>query len=404
MKKIIMIRVIAFFLLTAVTVGTFVPVVIKNKNIAKSVEETTKVTTTKEQTTIEETTTEAGDAEPAGGSGGGSSTETAATYTVQKYTGGALPYLDWETAKALDPNYFANSVFIGDSVSLKLQMYGGLPGATYLCYGNFGSTNALRGVVKANVWDSVGNKRRVYIMLGMNDLNAVGVSGAVSNMQQLCSKIQAANPNSLIYVQSMTPITKAKNGTNGRTLNNDNIRYYNQCLSNMAASNGWYFVDVASVMYTDEGNLKDEYCGDPGSMGLHFSAAGCGAWCWYLMYHCYDPAWNVYTLTVNCIDRDTKTVLKTVTGDKYAAGATGTIFAPEVLDYTPEQPALNYTFAHADLTIDAYYKKNPPPTTENSTTTTTTTEASTTAATTAASNTDPTESTSATEPQTLPGN
>lgn len=364
MKNALAIRLVALVALASITLGTFIPVSKIPNQPVKLPEETTKAVQKEETTTApEEESEEAGDGTHTGGGGATTAETTKATYTVSKYTGGALPYLDWATVQNLDPNYFANSVFIGDSVSLKLQMYGGLPGATYLCYGSFGSTNALRGIIKANIWNCINGKRRVYIMLGMNDLNVAGIGGAVSNMQQLCSKIESANPGVLIYIQSMTPITKAKNGTNGRILNNDNIRIYNQSLSSMAAANGWYFVDVASVMYTDDGYLKDEYCSDNSAsgMGLHFTSAGCGAWCWYLMYHCYDPAWQVYTLTINCIDRSTGGVLKTVSGEKHAAGDSATIFSPEIPGYTPEQASLTYTFGHGDFTIDAYYKKNPPP-------------------------------------------
>ena len=54
----------------------------------------------------------------------------------------------------------------------------------------------------------------------------------------------------------------------------------------LAQRRGWYFVDVASVMYTEDGNsLIPEYCSDPDDMGLHFTEAGCEAWVDYLYTH-----------------------------------------------------------------------------------------------------------------------
>ena len=278
---------------------------------------------------------------------------------VTKYTGGALPSFSWEQAQKLSPNYFGESVFIGDSVSLRLKMYGGLPGATYLCYGSFGSCNALSGTIKANIWNCINGKKRVYIMLGMNDLNRAGVSGSVANMRQLCSKIVAANPGVLIYIQSMTPIIKAKDGTNGKILNNNNIRAYNQQLSSMARANGWYFVDVASVMYNDEGYLKDEYCGDPNGMGLHFTSAGCATWCWYLKNHCYDPNWSVRTATVKYVMKDGSKAPATQKAEKLRAGDSYSIASPMVKGYTPDKSVVKGTIGTEDIETVVTYTKDP---------------------------------------------
>ncbi len=35
----------------------------------------------------------------------------------------------------------------------------------------------------------------------------------------------------------------------------------------MCEQNGYIYLDVASVMKDDEGNLKREYCSDPDNMG-----------------------------------------------------------------------------------------------------------------------------------------
>ena len=211
-----------------------------------------------------------------------------------KPVGGEIGYLAWDKAQELNPDYFAETVFIGDSVSLKFKMYGGLPGASYLCYGSFGTVNALAGVIKENIWDDIGDNKRVYIMLGMNDLNPAGIDGAVANMKELCNRILDKNPDVLIYIQSMTPITKAHDGINGR-LGKKYINEYNEKLLELAKENNWYYLDVASVLTTEDGYLKDEYCGDNGAegMGLHLSNPGCAVWCDYLKNHCMDPSWDI---------------------------------------------------------------------------------------------------------------
>ena len=362
-------RIIALIALAAITIGIFVPVMKHSKDKKPEVTTTTKATTEKVEKTTEEATEEEETAAQGGGGGnGGAKSETKAETTAPKpaskviYTGGALPYCDY-----VDNSYFNEAVFIGDSVSLKLRYYvsnGSLGSANMsFCVGNFGSTNALRGNIISNIWDQVAatGRKRVYIMLGMNDLNAVGVDGAVNNMRTLCYKIQNAfaarnGYNPLIYIQSMTPINQKKNGTNGKVLNNANIAIYNQRLSGMAAANGWYFVDVASVMYNDAGFLRDDFCGDPNAMGLHFSAAGCAQWVWYLHTHAYDPSWAVYPLTIR-YHKDG--VVFNTYSQKYKAGDTFNIPSPTVNGYTVDKATISGTFAHAGQEFDVYYTAKP---------------------------------------------
>lgn len=364
-------KIIAIVALVAVTLGVFIPVMIHSKSKGPDTTTTTKPTTTaKQEKATEEATDEEETAKTGGGGGGGAATGTAKKEEVTErktsnvvYTGGALPYCDY-----VDNSYFNEAVFIGDSVSLKLRYYvsnGSLGSANMsFCVGNFGSVNALRGNIVSNIWDQVAatGRKRVYIMLGMNDLNVVGVDGAVNNMRTLCYKIQSAfqarnGYNPLIYIQSMTPINAKKNGTNGKVLNNANIKIYNQRLSGMAAANGWYFVDVASVMYNDEGFLRDDFCGDPNGMGLHFSAAGCAQWVWYLHTHAYDPSWAVRKATVKYIMSDGSNPPAAQTADKLKAGDSYSITSPTVRGYKPDKAVVTGNVGTTDAEITVTYTK-----------------------------------------------
>ena len=368
-------RIIAIVALVAITIGVFIPVLTHSKNNKQEVPTTAakSTTTTKQEKATKETTTEDETAPQTNGNKGdkteATKNESKAENTTAKpaskviYTGGALPYCDY-----VDNSYFNDAVFVGDSVSLKLRYYvsnGSLGSANMsFCVGNFGSTNALRSNIISNIWDQIAatGRKRVYIMLGMNDLNAVGVDGAVSNMRTLCYKIQNAfaarnGYNPLIYIQSMTPITQNKNGTNGRILNNANIAIYNQRLSSMAASNGWYFVDVASVMYNDAGFLKDEYCGDPNGMGLHFSSSGCAQWVWYLHTHAYDPSWAVRKATVKYVMSDGSKAPAAQTVDKLKAGQSYSITSPTVRGYKPSKAVVTGNVGTTDAEITVTYTK-----------------------------------------------
>lgn len=133
----------------------------------------------------------------------------------------------------------------------------------------------------ADAIEAMGAKK-VFIMLGMNDIAVYGNDGAVKNMETVLAQIKEKNPDTTIYVQSMTPIVgTAQTGS----LTNENLNIYNTGLQAMCEQNGYIYLDVASVMKDDEGNLKREYCSDPDNMGVHFTDEGYKVWIDYLRTH-----------------------------------------------------------------------------------------------------------------------
>lgn len=207
------------------------------------------------------------------------------------------------SSTGVDFSYFNDAVFVGDSVSLKLQYYvqkqrqtdpGFMGSAQFLCSGSLGSGNALWDVSSESVHPSYqGEKmkiedavakmgaKKVYIMLGMNDVAVYGADGAVSNMSKLLSNIKTMSPNVSIYVQSATPRIAGKTGS----LNNEVLAEYDTKLAAMCEQNGYYFIDVASVMRDENGNLPASYCSDPDGLGLHFTDEACKVWIDYLCTH-----------------------------------------------------------------------------------------------------------------------
>ena len=123
--------------------------------------------------------------------------------------------------------------------------------------------------------------RKVYIMLGMNDVAYYGLEQSVTNMNELIGLILERSPGADIFVQSVTPrLASITTNPTNRALFEYNLAMYKSCVEN-----GWYFVDVASVMRDENGNLIEAYCSDPESMGMHFTDAGCAVWIEYLETH-----------------------------------------------------------------------------------------------------------------------
>lgn len=203
---------------------------------------------------------------------------------------------------AVSASYFDDAVFVGDSISLKLSYYEAsadkLGAAQFLTSGSLGSGNALWDVSDKSVHPSYqGSKMRLedsvpltgakklYIMLGMNDIAVYGVDGAVGNMKTLIGKILEKVPDMKVYIQSMTPTTDTSNITSSGGINRTSIQRYNEALAAACQSNGWHFVNVAEVMYDSNGYLIRSYCSDPDGMGIHFTETGCRAWIDYLYTH-----------------------------------------------------------------------------------------------------------------------
>lgn len=201
-------------------------------------------------------------------------------------------------AETVGTEFYDDAVFIGDSVSLRLYYYcqghsGALGKAQFLTSGNLGSGNALDKITEDSVHpvyqgekmlieDGVkaSGAKKVFIMLGMNDIGLYGIEDSVKNMQTLIDRILEKSPDAEIYLQSMTPMLES---TQLKNLNNENIEKYNAELKKLAEEKGYHFADVASVMKDENGNLIPEYCSDPEDMGIHFTDAGAEAWIDYLL-------------------------------------------------------------------------------------------------------------------------
>ena len=196
-----------------------------------------------------------------------------------------------------DWTWFDDAVMIGDSVSLKLknfvvQQRNIFPeyfgGGQFLASGSLGSANALWEVDDKSVHPSFqGEKMRleesipltgakkVYMMLGINDIVIYGIDGAVENYGKLLDSIQAAVPEVEFYIQSSTPICE---GAEVGELNNVNLELYNEKLKSMCEEREIHFVDVAAVLRGEDGYLPRDYCSDPDGMGIHLTDVACELW------------------------------------------------------------------------------------------------------------------------------
>lgn len=202
-------------------------------------------------------------------------------------------------------DWFNDAVFVGDSVTLKLSYYaenGSLGNAAFLCAGSLGWNNALWELnrsgnvhpvmygTKYTVDEGVkaSGKNKVFIMLGMNDIGLYGVDGAIDGMKKLTERILDKTPDATLYFQSVTPMVE---GNTLGSLTNESIAEFDKQLRAVCKEKGYKYLNVASAVSDENGNLIYDYCGDPptednpDAMGLHFTDTGCQKWVDYLCTH-----------------------------------------------------------------------------------------------------------------------
>lgn len=197
--------------------------------------------------------------------------------------------------------WFGNSVMVGDSIMVGFKKYSAkypdsLAGhLKYLCIGSYSMFNALQPVEGDNVHPSYQGVTckvedglatigadRVFIMLGMNDLNISGLDDAVARYEEEVGYIIEKNPNIDINVMSMT-YTLA--GIDKGHLNNTDIKTYNSMLKDMCDRKGWHYLDMATPLSDGNGNLPEQYCSDG---ELHQTNAAYDVWCNVMIQYARD--------------------------------------------------------------------------------------------------------------------
>ncbi len=200
----------------------------------------------------------------------------------------------------VDPSWFDDAVFIGDSITEALRMYAQstleLGNAKFLSSSSLSAVNALWSVSDESVHPKIGDTKmrledavpltgakKVYIMLGMNSI-AFGIDLSLEDLQILVGLIKEKTPDAVILIESVTPMVPTSDIMNDY-LNNYRIAEYNLRLQECCEENGWYFINVYEVMQDGYGNLNYDYCSDPYAMGIHMTNAGVRVWIDYLLTH-----------------------------------------------------------------------------------------------------------------------
>ena len=190
-------------------------------------------------------------------------------------------------SEAVGDDYFADAAFIGDSRTQGLRLYSGLKDTNWLC--SVGLTVETAATEKFSVADGkytaldalgVLKPAKVYIMLGLNELGWKSADIFIEKYAAIIDAALAADPDCLVYVQSILPVSAAKDA-GGTWCNNANVNARNERLKELAEEKGVYYLDVASAFRGEDGCLP---AGDTPD-GIHLTPGLCVSWLDYLKTH-----------------------------------------------------------------------------------------------------------------------
>ena len=171
--------------------------------------------------------------------------------------------------------FFKDSVLVGDSVAEGFNLYAMrnpafpifqnlkfLTKVSYSVHNAFMSSsyNPRFQGAQMYAWDSMRlmGIKHAYTFFGLNDLGS-GVDNTVAQYLKYIARVQQEIPDIKITIVSTTPMYK---GSEKKVLNNVNIRALNAEMAELAAQNGWGYIDVASRLCDSDGCLAKQYCSD----------------------------------------------------------------------------------------------------------------------------------------------
>lgn len=184
--------------------------------------------------------------------------------------------------------YFDDAVLIGDSRTEGLVLYTGLSNA--LSYTHKGLTVETvftkpvvnRNGAKLSVVDALRQTDfgKVYIMLGINETGWPHDRVFIEKYGRLIDELQAINPQAVIYVQEILPVSNSVSQTH-RYVTNEKIRAFNTLIRQMAEEKQIYYIDTGTAVSDADGSLPEAAASD----GIHLKKPYCEKWLAYLKTH-----------------------------------------------------------------------------------------------------------------------
>lgn len=165
-------------------------------------------------------------------------------------------------------------VFLGNSIT-----YGGEWSEL------FGRPNILNRGISGDTSEGVldrldaivgGKPAKIFLMIGTNDLaRGISVDEVVGNISKIIDRTAAESPSTMLYIQSVLPVSAHFGLFGGHTSKGNEIREVNSRLQALAAEKGVVYIDLHTPLTDPEtGDMNLKYTND----GLHLKGEGYLLW------------------------------------------------------------------------------------------------------------------------------
>ena len=198
----------------------------------------------------------------------------------------AYPYTKENTS------YFNDAAFLGDSRTLGISDYAGLEEADFYCDSGMMIFKLLE---EAITYQKTGNKvdltkvlqekqyRKIYIMLGMNELGYGNTEMYLKKYREVLEKIREWQPGAVVYVMANLHVSREKNNFESE-FNNININDKNAAAASLANGTDIFYLDANPLFTDEEGFLNAELTFD----GVHLYAQHYDVWREFLLEHAVE--------------------------------------------------------------------------------------------------------------------
>lgn len=199
-----------------------------------------------------------------------------------------VPVREFQT---VDDAYFHDALFIGNSRTVGLSMFGSMPEET-----------TFYATVGMNIFDLMGSSAqippeegpeqsfaslmsekqfgKIYIMLGINDLGTGTNESFAEYYKGVIDQIHQLQPDAIIYIQSIINVSAARDAQ-GDYISNAVIDQRNALIKELADNDYCFYLNVNEVLVDANGCLNADYTSD----GIHLGGGSLSIWEDYLYSH-----------------------------------------------------------------------------------------------------------------------
>lgn len=183
-----------------------------------------------------------------------------------------------------DKEYFSSSLFIGDSISTGLSLYGFLDQDNVFAQQGLAPSTALDAEIDGvTLSDKIAafKPKKIFVMLGTNSVGYADNETLAASMNELVEKISDLTK-AKIYVISIPPITPEAEQSDENELTKKDIDDYNAKLKTAVSGSGASFIDLNSVLSNSDGYFDADYAEMD---GIHFMGTTYEVMLSYLQKH-----------------------------------------------------------------------------------------------------------------------